>query len=1052
MASFKVDIDLIFKSLGGRLLLLVSEKGTIIKANIDTLELVGLSSMDEIEGKKWDSIFSNNGQSGFSFSDITAASTGFISVWLNDQNAKQILYEIRVDTISLEDDNSGNYYIITGTGQPKVSHDDMLFQVMKGTEKDIGEDYILSVTKALAKTLKVDFVFIGKLYKGEKDIIKTLSFWDKKKYKEPFQYDLAGSPSENVVNQSQKLIPRNVTKLYPKDTSLVKLGVKSYFGTPIYYSNGEALGLLVIMDSKPMVENSASAYILNIFASRIGAEIEWAETQKSLQDKDRKLSSLIDSIAHPIFFKDKEGRYEGINKAFEEVLKTKESSILGKKSVNSNEESMAKYDEKLLIRPDKIVYDAVLELGPGIERQYLMTKSTIVDDEGNIAGLVGSAVDITELKAAEYELKASEERYRSLFSSANDAIFMMNEEIFIDCNEKTLDMFDCTRKAIIGHPPYDFSPEFQPDGRLSKDKAMEKINDAMAGKSQNFYWKHKKRSGAEFDAEVSLNAFHIDDKLFIQAIVRDVTDKMQLSNNMEIQNERMEQMYKFISATNISFDEQLSKLLQLATESLGMDTGMLGKIEHDEYAIVDFYTIADDLEKGKIYDLENTYCAITYNQERLVAIPNMGISEFRDNPCYELFKMEAYIGAPLWVSGQRYGTLSFMAGKPVDQFKPVDYDFVQMLAQWIGSALEREKFEENLVARDALLETMLREIPVDFSVRDANLKMVIQSDLSKKYWGNNEGKSIDYSDIDDKSRAKWKKVFSKTLKGEVVKGEDNIKIYGKQYSFYSIASPVIVKGKVTEIIVINIDISKLKESEEKLTEQNELLTKLNSELDRFVYSASHDLRAPLASMLGLLDLTSREMNPPSTTHYLELMSKSINTMDRFIAEITEYSRNLRLETISNLIDFKKMFTDSFEHVKFMLPGPASSSIKIKGDEPFYSDYERLKIVINNLISNSIRYKGYGRDPELKFRIKVNKKYAEIDVIDNGIGIDKKHIKKVFDMFYRASDKNVGSGLGLFIVKETIEKLNGEISISSKLNEGTSVHIKLPNLASEAIST
>ena len=129
----------------------------------------------------------------------------------------------------------------------------------------------------------------------------------------------------------------------------------------------------------------------------------------------------------------------------------------------------------------------------------------------------------------------------------------------------------------------------------------------------------------------------------------------------------------------------------------------------------------------------------------------------------------------------------------------------------------------------------------------------------------------------------------------------------------------------------------------------------------------------------------------------------------------------------------------------MLPGPASSSIKIKGTTPFYSDYERLKMVVNNLISNSIRYKGYGRDPELKFNIKINKKYAEIDVIDNGIGIDKDHIEKVFNMFYRASDKNVGSGLGLFIVKETIEKLNGKVSISSKLNEGTSVHIKIPNL-------
>jgi len=1052
VASFQVDVDLIFSSLGGRLLLLVSEKGTIVKANIDTLELAGLSSMDDIEGKKWDNIFSHVGHGAFRFSDLTDASTGFISVWLNDQGGSQSLYEIRVDTIFLEGENAGKYFIITGTRQPKVSHEDMLFQVMKGTEKDFGEDFILSVTKALAKTLKVDFAFIGKLFKGEKDRVETLSFWGKKKYKDSFQYDLAGSPCENFVDHSQQLIPRNVAKLYPKDNSLSKLGVESYFSTPIYYSNGEALGLLVIMDSKPMEENSASSYILNIFASRIGAEIEWAETQKALQDKDRKLSSLIDSIPHPIFFKDKEGRYEGINRAFEEVLNTKESLILGKKSINKSKTSGAKYDKDLLSKPGKRVYDAVLELGEGNQRKYLMTKSTIVDDKGNIEGLVGSAVDITDLRAAESELKASEERYRSLFSTANDAIFMMSADIFIDCNKKTLKMFNCTRDDIIGHPPYEFSPEYQPDGRASEEKAMEKINQALAGKPQKFYWKHKQKTGSEFDAEVSLNAFNIDGKPFIQAIVRDVTDNLQLSESIETQNARMEEMYKLISATDISFEKQLSNLLELATKSLGMDTGMLGKIENDKYTILDYYTNTDGLKKGTIYELENTYCTLTYSQDRLVAIPNMSTSEYNDHPCHNLFNMEAYIGAPFWVRGKRYGTLSFMAKAAVDNFRAIDFDFVQMIAQWIGSAMERVQYEENLVARDALLGTMLREIPIDFSVRDANLKMVVQSDLSKKYWGNNEGKPIDYSDIDDKSKIKWKKIFSEALKGEVVKGEDNIKIYGEQYDFYSIASPVIVNGKVTEIMVINIDISKLKESEEKLTEQNELLTKLNSELDRFVYSASHDLRAPLASMLGLIDLTSREMNSPSTTHYLELMSKSVNTMDRFIAEITEYSRNLRLEAISNLIDFKKLFSESFEHVKFMLPGPARSSIKIKGKGPFYSDYERLKMVVNNLISNSIRYKGYGRDPELKFIIKINKKHAEIDVIDNGMGIDEKHINKVFDMFYRASDKNVGSGLGLFIVKETIEKLNGEISISSKLNEGTSVHIKLPNLIKESTTS
>lgn len=1050
MPKIQVDIDVFFNSLTGRLLVLLNEKGTILKVNADALGLLDVKNNKDLEGKKWDATFSKLSTNGLSFSNLTNTTTGYLSAEIKLKNKKTGSFEIKVDTLILDEQYPGTYYLITGRKQHSGNWEDMLFQVMKGTEKDFGEDFILSVTKALAKTLNVDFAFIGKLLPGEERKIRTLSFWKKDKYLDQMEYLLAGTPCEDVVDKSQKLIPMNATKIYPEDTELAELGVESYFGTPIYYSNGKPLGLLVVMDKKPMEDSSSSAYILNIFASRIGAEMEWAETQSSLAAKDRKLRNVIDAIPHPIFYKDKLGRYEGTNQAFIDAVQLDKSNVIGRESIRpENENKMASHDAELLAKSGFVTYESDQIQTDGTVRHFIMTKSSIVDDNGEIEGLVGAAMDITDLKMAEKELKVNEEKYRTLFSKANDAIFIMNNDLFIDCNDKTLEMFGCTRDEIIGHPPYEFSPKVQPDGLNSKDKALEKINDALAGTSQNFYWKHKKKSGVTFDAEVSLNAFYIGDDLFIQAIVRDATDKMQLSKNVEIQKERMEEMYKYISASDISFKDQLTNLLDLATKSLGMEVGLLSRIDDNNYSIVDFITKSTMLDKEKIYDLQDTYCEITYKNDRLVAIPAMGKSKYHNHPCYEIFGMESYIGAPYWVKGQRYGTLAFMAPDAITSFRPIDLDFVQMLAQWIGSAMERVQFEENLLERDALLETMLRDIPIDFSVRDAKLNMVIQSDLSKKYWGNNEGKPIDFSDVDEKSKKKWEGIFKKALKGKATKGEDNVEIYGIPYTFYSIASPVKVKGKVSEVIIINIDISKLKETEQQLQEQNKQLTKLNTELDRFVYSASHDLRAPLASLLGLIDLTSREMNSDSTTHYLELMSKSINTMDRFITDITQYSRNLRFDTIANEIDFENLFNESFEHVQYMLAGPATSSINVKGNLPFYSDHERLKMVFNNLISNSIRYKGYGRDTVMALNVIIDEEKAKIDVIDNGLGIEEKHLSRVFEMFYRANDKNVGSGLGLFIVKETIEKLKGTIEITSELGVGTRVHIEIPNLSAEA---
>jgi len=244
----------------------------------------------------------------------------------------------------------------------------------------------------------------------------------------------------------------------------------------------------------------------------------------------------------------------------------------------------------------------------------------------------------------------------------------------------------------------------------------------------------------------------------------------------------------------------------------------------------------------------------------------------------------------------------------------------------------------------------------------------------------------------------------------------------------------------------NHQLKEIKEKSNLLKSQNMELSKLNEELDHFLYSAAHDLRAPMSSLSGIVRLMRMEARHENLDAYLNMMQGSIQRQEDFIAQIVNYAKNKKLEILPEELDLKKIILEIFQNHEFI---SGSSEIKryiqIKNNTPFYSDRSRINIIFNNLISNSIRY----ADPEKKeqfvqIRIHVLEDEATIEFIDNGLGIGAEHVTKIFDMFYRANVDSKGSGLGLYIFKEAIQKLKGWVTVESELKIGTKFFIKLPN--------
>ncbi|SHH25975.1 Signal transduction histidine kinase [Chryseolinea serpens] len=233
----------------------------------------------------------------------------------------------------------------------------------------------------------------------------------------------------------------------------------------------------------------------------------------------------------------------------------------------------------------------------------------------------------------------------------------------------------------------------------------------------------------------------------------------------------------------------------------------------------------------------------------------------------------------------------------------------------------------------------------------------------------------------------------------------------------------------------------------ELKTKNKQLRALNRELDNFLYSTAHDLRSPLSSLLGLINLMRYENKDGSLKEYLAMMEKSIHRSEYFISQIVNFSKNKRMKIAPEPIQLDVLIEEIFEQNSFVEGfDRIERRVNINHNHVFYSDKNRVTILFNNLISNAIRYADVTKENSF---IEINARISptEIAIVfgDNGIGIQPEHLDKIFDMFYRADYNSKGTGLGLFIFRETIKRLNGDVRVESQPDVGTNFFLRLPNL-------
>lgn len=231
-----------------------------------------------------------------------------------------------------------------------------------------------------------------------------------------------------------------------------------------------------------------------------------------------------------------------------------------------------------------------------------------------------------------------------------------------------------------------------------------------------------------------------------------------------------------------------------------------------------------------------------------------------------------------------------------------------------------------------------------------------------------------------------------------------------------------------------------------LAVKNEELERAYNELDKFSYSVTHDMRGPLLSILGAIEAAQHMDNISEIRDMLMMMKTSVRNLDDFIQSIHDYYNLNRGELEIKQIDFKELVDEQIRIFNFTyLVSDVKFTTSIVQKETFRGDELSIKLILNNLLSNAFKYqKKDNKDKSVKLNILVENGSAIIEVSDNGVGIAKSHQEDIFNMFFRASSYEVGSGFGLYNVKVAIAKLNGKITVDSELNKGTSFKVTIQN--------